>query len=59
MAKSKHSENLIALKCSVCNHRNYYTRKNRKKVERKIALNKYCKYCQKHTLHKETKITAK
>ncbi|MGC8776022.1 MAG: 50S ribosomal protein L33 [Minisyncoccia bacterium] len=59
MAKSKHSENLISLKCSVCNRRNYYTHKNKKKVERKISLNKYCKWCRKHTVHKETKITAK
>ncbi|MBI4085147.1 MAG: 50S ribosomal protein L33 [Candidatus Liptonbacteria bacterium] len=59
MAKSKYSENLIALKCSVCGHRNYYTRKNKKKVERKIELKKYCKKCRKQTTHKETRITGK
>ncbi len=59
MAKSKTSENLIALKCSTCGRRNYYTRKNKKTVERKIDLKKYCKWCRKHTTHKETKITAK
>jgi len=55
MAKPKFSENLIRLKCSVCNRVNYHTRKNKKKVERKIELKKFCKFCQKRTVHKETK----
>jgi large subunit ribosomal protein L33 len=59
MAKSKYSENLIGLKCADCGKRNYYTHKNKKKVERKITLKKYCSFCHKHTIHKETKITAK
>lgn len=59
MAKSKYSDNLIALKCNDCGSRNYYTHKNKKKVERKIELKKYCSKCRKHTLHKETKISAK
>lgn len=59
MAKSKYSENLIGLKCSVCGCRNYYTRKNKKKVERKIELKKYCKRCRRQTVHKETRITGK
>lgn len=58
-AKSRHSENLIALKCSVCKRRNYYTTKNKKKVERKLDLKKFCAWCRKHTAHKETKITGK
>lgn len=53
--KSKYSENLITLRCSVCKRRNYYTRKNKRKVERKIELKKHCKWCRKHTLHKEDK----
>jgi large subunit ribosomal protein L33 len=55
MAKSKFSENLIRLRCSVCKRINYYTRKNKKKVERKIELKKFCKFCRKSILHKETK----
>lgn len=54
-AKSKHSENLITLKCSVCKRRTYYTAKNKKKVERKIEIKKFCKWCRKHTIHKEGK----
>ncbi len=55
MAKSKFSENLIRLKCSVCKGVNFYTRKNKKKVERKLEFKKFCKKCRKHTTHKETK----
>ena len=55
MAASKYSVNLIKLKCSVCNRVNYYTRKNKKLVERKIELKKFCNWCRKHTVHKEAK----
>ncbi|MCL4406158.1 MAG: 50S ribosomal protein L33 [Patescibacteria group bacterium] len=54
-AKSKFSENLIRLKCGVCGNINYFTRKNKKLVERKVTLQKYCGHCRKRTEHKETK----
>jgi len=54
MAKVKRAERLIRLKCSVCK-RVFYAHKNKKKVERKIELKKYCPKCRKHTLHKEAK----
>ncbi len=59
MAKSKRSDNLIGMKCEVCKRRNYYTSKNKKKVERKIELKKFCSWCRKQTKHKEAKITGK
>lgn len=59
MAKVKYSDNLIGLKCAVCSRRNYYTRKNKKLVERKIELSKFCPWCRKHTKHKEVRITGK
>ncbi len=52
---SKYSEHIIKLKCTVCSRINYYTRKNKKKTEKKLELNKFCKWCRKHTKHKETK----
>lgn len=52
---SKFSENLIKLKCADCKRFNYYTRRNKKTAERKIELKKHCKWCRKHTIHKETK----
>jgi len=55
MAESKFSKNLIKLRCKDCNRTNYYTRKNKKLVERKVELSKYCKQDRKHTVHKESK----
>ena len=47
--------NLITLTCTECKQRNYQTNKNKKNDPDRIELNKYCKFCKKHTLHKETK----
>ncbi len=55
MAESKFSKNLIKLKCSACKRINYYTRKNVKLVERKLEFKKFCRFCRKHTVHKEAK----
>ena len=55
MSDSKRNKNQIKLRCSVCKSSNYYTRKNKKLVERKIELSKYCKKCHVHTPHKEAK----
>jgi len=55
MAESKFSKNIIKLKCSKCNRVNYYSRRNKKTVERKIELKKHCKWCRSHQVHKEVK----
>ena len=34
---------------------NYNTMKNKKNTPDKLELNKYCRFCKKHTLHSETK----
>ena len=47
--------NLITFACTECKQRNYQTNKNKKNDPDRIELNKYCKFCKKHTLHKETK----
>ena len=54
MAKAK--RDIIALKCTVCNSKNY-TEYKTKNIKEKIELKKYCSKCQKHTNHKETKVT--
>ncbi len=46
---------IIALACSECKQRNYTTKKNKKTTPDKIELKKYCRFCQRHTLHKEAK----
>jgi len=46
---------LIKLMCASCKRVNYWSRKNKKLVERKIELKKWCKWCRKQTMHKESK----
>ena len=38
-----------------CTQRNYNTMKNKKNTPDRMEMNKYCRFCRKHTLHKETK----
>nr|WP_083512126.1 50S ribosomal protein L33 [Amphibacillus sediminis] len=44
----------VVLACTVCLSRNYQSDKNIERANR-LELNKFCKRCQKHTLHRETK----
>ncbi|MBI2063240.1 MAG: 50S ribosomal protein L33 [Candidatus Yanofskybacteria bacterium] len=48
-------DNLIKLKCSICKQVNYFSTKNKKLVTRTIEMKKFCKFCRKHVMHKETK----
>lgn len=45
----------ITLACTECKQRNYNTTKDKQKNQDKVELMKYCPFCKKHTLHKETK----
>ena len=45
----------ITLACTECKQRNYNTKKNKKNDPDRLGMNKDCKICKKHTLHKETK----
>lgn len=45
----------VKLACTECNNRNYDTTKNKKTVTGRLEAMKYCKFCKKHTLHRETK----
>lgn len=45
----------ITLACTECKQRNYDNMKNKKNDPERIELKKYCKFCHKHTVHKETK----
>jgi large subunit ribosomal protein L33 len=56
MASKKTAVELIALQCSECKRKNYTTQKNRRNMQEKLELKKYCPFDRKHTLHKETKI---
>lgn len=48
-------ENLAKLKCGVCKNITYWTTRNKKKIKEKLEIKKHCKFCRKHTAHKETK----
>lgn len=45
----------ITLACTECKQRNYNTKKDKKEHPERLETKKYCKFCRKHTLHKETK----
>ena len=45
----------VTLACQECKNRNYNTTKNKKNDPDRIELEKYCKFCKKHTVHNETK----
>jgi large subunit ribosomal protein L33 len=46
---------IISLECQGCKRRNYSTMKNRRNSPEKLNLKKYCRFCRRHTDHKETK----
>jgi large subunit ribosomal protein L33 len=45
----------VTLACTECKQRNYDSMKNKKNDPERIEMSKYCKFCRKHTVHKETK----
>jgi large subunit ribosomal protein L33 len=46
---------IVTLACAECKQRNYTTTKNKKNTPDKLEFKKYCRFCRKHTVHKETK----
>jgi len=57
MAK-KGAREIVALVCTVCKSQNYITTRNKVNMDTKgkgkLQIKKYCRYCKKVTLHKET-----
>lgn len=45
----------ITLACVECKQRNYSTTKEKKNHPDRMEIKKYCRFCNKHTDHKETK----
>jgi len=45
----------VHLSCTECKRRNYSTTKNKRTTTEKLEMMKYCRFCRKHTLHKEVK----
>ena len=48
-------DNLAKLECTECHHVNYHSSRNKKTLKERLELKKYCKFCRKRTVHKETK----
>jgi len=46
---------IITLACGECKRRNYSTTKNKRNTTDRLELSKYCRWCRKHTIHRETK----
>jgi large subunit ribosomal protein L33 len=46
---------IVTLACTECKRRNYTTTKNKKNDPDRLEMTKYCKWCRKHTSHRETR----
>ena len=53
--EAKGAREVITLECTECKRRNYTTEKNKRNNTDRLEMSKYCKFCKKHTTHKETK----
>ena len=49
-------QEIISLACSACKRKNYTTMKNKKTNTDKLERSKFCRFCRKHTPHKEGKV---
>ena len=45
----------ITLECTDCKQRNYDMMKDKKAHPERMETKKYCRFCKKHTVHKETR----
>ncbi len=45
----------ITFQCADCKRKNYTSTKNKKTVTERLSLSKFCKWCRRHTAHKEIK----
>ena len=46
---------LVTLACTQCKRSNYTTDKNKSNNPDRMELKKYCPWCHKHTVHRETR----
>jgi len=45
----------ITLACNECKRRNYISTKNKRLHPDRVEFKKYCRFCRKHTPHRETR----
>lgn len=46
---------IATMACTDCKQRNYTTEKNKRTNTERLEMKKFCKFCNAHTLHRETK----
>jgi large subunit ribosomal protein L33 len=46
---------LVTLACEKCKRRNYSTKKNKRLHPDRVEYRKFCRFCNEHTIHKETR----
>lgn len=46
---------IITLACTVCKQRNYTSTKNKRTHADRLEFKKYCKFCNSHEAHRETR----
>ena len=46
---------IVSLACGACQRRNYSLTKNKRTHPDRMSVKKFCKFCRKHTDHKESK----
>jgi large subunit ribosomal protein L33 len=46
---------IVTMACNECKRRNYTSLKNKKNDPDRLEMKKYCKWCKKHTPHRETR----
>ncbi len=64
MVKNKGPRIIVTIECTECRKQGekrsngvsrYVSSKNRRNTPEKLEIAKHCRYCNKHTIHKETK----
>jgi large subunit ribosomal protein L33 len=45
----------ITLACTECKRRNYESMKSKRNTPDRVELRKYCRWCGRHTIHRETR----
>jgi large subunit ribosomal protein L33 len=45
----------ITLACTECKRRNYESKKSKRNTPDRVELKKYCRWCGRHTVHRETR----
>jgi large subunit ribosomal protein L33 len=55
LTSTRTMRDIVTLACTECKRRNYSTTKNKKKTTERLEMSKYCRFCRKHTGHRESK----